>query len=166
MNELSKTCFDILKYRTNELPGDINWTWGAQRIWDPEAKRFIGKVDMHLPDAWGYIDFAPGDGSTHGDVIPDEGRRDPAWPARLAAMNVYYAQKRYKQLNGVYADNLSQLDGLVNGEILKPFSGSVAILASKDKRKYTASVTSSDGTKAVVTDERLLTVHQSATEES
>jgi hypothetical protein len=60
---------------------------------------------MHRPDAWGYFVFGSGESSE--DI--KEVTRDLSWPSRLAAMNVYYAQRAYKETNGKYASKLSEL---------------------------------------------------------
>ena len=86
-----------------EKKGEINWTWQPQRIWDPVLRKHVGKVNMHLPDAWGYVQFTTAVedcndcsiGQVPLEKIILEGKGDPLWPARLALMNVYYAQERY-----------------------------------------------------------------------
>ncbi len=40
-----------------EKRGDVNWTWQAQIAWDAVGHQFAGNVNMHLPDAWGYLVF-------------------------------------------------------------------------------------------------------------
>ena len=47
--------------------------------------------------------------------------RDSSWPARLAGMNVYYAQQEYKQETGAYATEMKQLTRLLNQAIVSPF---------------------------------------------
>ena len=49
-----------------EEGGGVNWTWQPQRTWDPGAGRHSGHVDMHRPDAWGYVVFAGPDGGDGG----------------------------------------------------------------------------------------------------
>jgi hypothetical protein len=82
------------KWRINfsrvEKRGVINWTWQPQIAWDAVSHRFGGHVNMHLPDAWGYLVFGNNSNQTFA--------RDPAWPPRLAAMSVYYAQHQYERL--------------------------------------------------------------------
>lgn len=41
-----------------ERRGGVNWSWAAQRAWDASVRRFGGMVDMHRPEAWGYVVFA------------------------------------------------------------------------------------------------------------
>ena len=78
---------------------------------------------MHLPDSWGYMVFGgknPDVSTVHGyneagdiEEIQSDALstpRDSTWPARIAAMNVYYAQKEFsKQNNGSYADTIELL---------------------------------------------------------
>ena len=175
-----------------EHQGDINWTWQPQRIWDPELQKVVGKVAMHLPDAWGYVEFAPGDVDYHkkqqqplGDVsgnalLENPERRDPTWPARLAVMNVYYAQRRYRELNdqNKYAANLNDLKNLVDMDIVKPFIGcnsdsndsdsssssssssSISIDLFENSTAYKATVLAPGNIKATVNEQRLLLVEQ------
>jgi hypothetical protein len=143
-----------------EHKGDTNWTWQAQAIWDPILKRVAGKVAMHLPDAWGYVEFADT------SMLGGPPHRDPFWPVRLTAMNLYYAQRRYKELNWRYASTFEELKELVDEAIVKPFlgsdpNGSITIKGFPDG--FSATVTSYDaatsvGRSATVTEERLLTV--------
>jgi hypothetical protein len=94
-----------------ELKGKINWTWQPQLIWDPVKSEHCGKIDMHLPDAWGYLWFAKD--ST--DVPP----RDLSWPARLAAMNLYYGLHHYQESHGSYTDDTTLLS--LDNDIVQPF---------------------------------------------
>jgi len=155
-----------------ERRGDVNWTWQPQRIWDAELKRVAGKVNMHLPDAWGYVAFggpeASGEGGSgvQGEIsVKGECElRDPTWPERLAAANVYYAQRRFAELNGgSYAAYVFQLSGLVDPNILGPFINSggntgVEVQLSDDKKHYTATVVGPGGVKVTITDKRLTTI--------
>ncbi|CAB9497099.1 Inherit from NOG: Domain of unknown function (DUF1083) [Seminavis robusta] len=173
------------KWRINfsrvEHEGDTNWTWQAQRIWDPVAKQVKGKVAMHLPDAWGYVEFGkqqlvedgtsqqtpPPMGDLRFDQLTDE-QRDASWPARLAAMNIYYAQRRYAELHqGQYAATVADLKELTDERILKPFqsnkndkTGHGGITITLGHKLYVATVTAPDNSlKATVNHERLLTVN-------
>ena len=84
---------------------------------------------MHLPDAWGYLVFG---GEKEVDEAP-EVPRDSTWPARLAAVNVYYAQQAYKQKTGSYASRMDQLSELVNQAIVAPFQ--IEIQMPRDFKK-------------------------------
>jgi hypothetical protein len=100
-----------------EKEGDINWTWQSQTVWDPELRAFMGKIQMHLPDAWGYLVFGKLVDSTGNDGC--DSPRDPTWPHRLTAMNVYYALHFYKDRNGSYTANLADLS--LDSAIVEPF---------------------------------------------
>merc|ERR1719253_918174 len=41
-----------------EKKGEVNWVWTPQIVWTPSKKCYEGQVNMHLPDAWGYVVFA------------------------------------------------------------------------------------------------------------
>ena len=133
-----------------ERGGDINWTWQPQRVWNAENHTYCGQVNMHLPDAWGYVRFGPPlsaaaaaaasssstDSSVEAGQVPNElivEKGDPFWPLRLAAMNVYYAQRHYYDKHGVYATHLDVLHGLLDDPTLDPFRDNMVLLeASKD----------------------------------
>ncbi len=73
--------------------------------------------------------------------------RDASWPARLAAMNVYYAQQEYKRETGDYATEINHESSLdvqdLNTEFIVVIKGNP------------------DGPVVTVTDKRLLQVHPS-----
>ena len=71
------------KWRINlsrvEDQGKINWTWQSQTIWNPESRKHAGIVDVHQPNAWGYVEFGPDLNSFddgHPSKRPDEVPRD------------------------------------------------------------------------------------------
>jgi hypothetical protein len=80
-----------------ERKGDINWTWQPQVEWNPQTKRYQGMVNMHLPNAWGYLVF--GDSNTYVDQTNSKlsMSKDPTWPIRMAAMMIYAAQHAYRE---------------------------------------------------------------------
>eukprot|EP00563_Minutocellus_polymorphus_P021480 CAMPEP_0197725250 /NCGR_PEP_ID=MMETSP1434-20131217/6857_1 /TAXON_ID=265543 /ORGANISM="Minutocellus polymorphus, Strain CCMP3303" /LENGTH=393 /DNA_ID=CAMNT_0043310703 /DNA_START=35 /DNA_END=1216 /DNA_ORIENTATION=+ len=143
-----------------EEQGEINWTWQPQIVWDVLEKRFAGKVDMHRPDAWGFVYF-DGQVSNGPDAegANDIGSpKDPTWPARLAAMNIYYAQVVYAEDHaGEYASDMKELEGLVDEVIVDPFD--IVIDASNDNKEYVVTVRT-DQMSIQVTNERLLTAAQ------
>lgn len=79
-----------------EKKGAVNWVWSPQIVWTPADNHYQGQVNMHLPDAWGYVVFADVQGKFE-DLSDASTWRDPAWPARHAAMCVYYAVHAYRQ---------------------------------------------------------------------
>ena len=62
---------------------------------------------MHYPEAWGYVRFDDGANATSANDVT--ATRDPYFPAKLTAMNVYYAQQKYIRANGAPASVLSDL---------------------------------------------------------
>jgi hypothetical protein len=136
-----------------EKKGDINWTWQPQTVWDPKAHAFEGKVNMHLPDAWGYFYFADEDEQSQ-DLPP----RDPTWPERLTAMHVYYAQRAFAETNaGRFAENVKDLEAYMDPSILEGFS--VSLLVGGETYDALISSTTEDGATAIVTQDReLLTI--------
>uniref|UniRef100_A0A7S2MPL8 Carbohydrate-binding domain-containing protein n=1 Tax=Zooxanthella nutricula TaxID=1333877 RepID=A0A7S2MPL8_9DINO len=78
-----------------EKKGDVNWVWSPQVVWNPAEQRYKGEVNMHLPDAWGYVLFADAEGRLEGGA-PGDAWRDPEWPARRAAAAAYYAVREFQ----------------------------------------------------------------------
>ena len=48
---------DLLRVNFSRVEdkGAVNWTWQPQIAYDPETRQPKGFVDMHRPDAWGYV---------------------------------------------------------------------------------------------------------------
>lgn len=60
-----------------EKQGKVNWVWSPQMVWAPHDGKYVGQVNMHAPDAWGYVVFAEAGGpaGTQQDwVAPEIGR--------------------------------------------------------------------------------------------
>ena len=152
-----------------EKQGAINWTWQPQVVWDPANHRYSGYVAMHLPDSWGYMVFggtqsiAPTDDGDNEDVDGEQLEskagsvpRDSAWPGRIAAMNVYYAQRYFSdQTNGTYAASIEMLEGLLNNAIVRPFKICIELVPDG----FVATVRGNpDGSYVTITNDRLLHV--------
>ena len=58
-----------------EKGGEINWTWAPQVTWDHITWRYAGQVNMHLPDAWGYIGRHPPPVMFHRRRVDPQARR-------------------------------------------------------------------------------------------
>ena len=120
---------------------------------------------MHLPDAWGYFVFGDENGKTTKTEQPSE-PFDPSWPARLAAMNVYYAQKAYFEIEKKYASTVDDLVGLIDLPIVAPFKISIvtSVAAAENTQPegqptFVVSVSGGDNIPSVqVTDTREVTV--------
>ena len=151
-----------LNFSRVERRGDINWTWQPQRVWDPNQKRFVGFVDMHRPDAWGYLVFGPSKDTEKAtkDVNEESSRedtRDPTWPARLAAMNLYYAQQAYfeQSSEASYAASLHELQNLVDPTIIGPFDITLQTHSIVNPTTFKATVVGNpDGSVISVTHDR------------
>ena len=130
-----------------EARGVTNWVWAPQRVWDAQRGHYEGKVNMHLPDAWGVVQFAPPEGAAP--------KPDPSWRARQAAMSIYYAQRARRDERGAYTLDVSELrvdEKLVDSFVVRiePASGGLA-------HGYVAVVSAPD-LEVRVTDSRLITV--------
>lgn len=155
-----------------EDKGNINWTWQPQRVWNPEQHVHEGQINMHLPDAWGYVRFGPplGNELYHdnndnvatyiGEISQEDilkGKGDYQWPGKLAIMNVYYAQQYHKKMRGHFASSLTDLHGWIDPLLLKPFQNSV-VSWYVDESSFQLSILDSQGYLFKVTHDRLLTV--------
>jgi hypothetical protein len=69
-----------------------NWVWSPQ-----------GRIAMHMPERWGYVQFASGE---PGSVAF---RPDSTWPARGRLMQVYEAQQAFRAETGRYARSLGKM---------------------------------------------------------
>lgn len=65
------------KYRRVPKTKEDNWVWSPQ-----------GKVNMHLPEHWGYVQFAEKPGTYAGD---------PSYPARMRLQAYYQRQYDYQK---------------------------------------------------------------------
>ena len=102
-----------------EKQGEVNWTWAPQVVWEPRKRTFEGKVNMHLPDAWGYVEFAEPSEGALGQMDAAAAATVAAEPAnavRAAAMIIYYAQHAYRETAGNFSPSIEglQADRLVD----------------------------------------------------
>jgi len=91
-----------------EKKGHVNWVWSPQVIWSPKKRCYSGEVNMHLPDAWGYVVFADAEGRLP-DHSPADAWRDPAWPVRHAAAVLYYAVRAFREEKGSIPPSVAEL---------------------------------------------------------
>lgn len=157
-----------------EKKGDINWTWQRQRVWDPLMQAHIGKVDMHMPDAFGYVKFGPSVEEAQqanvliGQIPPEQisegrpGAVDGIWPALLVAMNVYYSQRAYFDSHGSFAMDLDGLKEYLDDAILAPFVEKISLSTGDNGSSYLVNVHGAAGGKTVsVNNSRLLQIFSS-----
>ena len=165
-----------------EERGSINWTWSPQRVWDPSLQRYAGQVNMHLPDAWGYVEFAtsaaeqPSSSSSSSssstcslplgetDEAAARVASEPVEIARAAAMVLYYAQHAFQaaDADGAYATSMEELGGLCDEQAIQ---GCDAHLATGAKG-FVATVTHrASGVAVSVTNERFVHMHSQASSE-
>lgn len=128
-----------------EKQGSINWTWQPQYRWDPGQEEFVGFVDMHLPDAWGYLSF-------------DQPTRDDTWPAQLAAMCLYYAQRHHRDIHGEFTNETNAL--VLPRNIMNHLEVDIQI---KGQDHYTASIVDGQVHVQVREDRRLSVVTNCST---
>eukprot|EP00978_Attheya_sp_CCMP212_P010564 scaffold25655_cov56-Attheya_sp.AAC.3 len=117
-------------------------------------RRYSGRVAMHLPDAWGYVEFTNNEIASNSDEAGES--RDPTWPVRLAVMNIYYAQHTYFNQHDEFCQNLEDLQELLDNEIVDLFD---VTIASREQGGFIATVTNEIlGFSASVTDDRFVSV--------
>jgi hypothetical protein len=111
-----------------EKQGDINWTWQPQRVYSSQQHKYQGRVNMHLPESWGYLVFGNDvhahdehDG-THDQTTLQPADIDRTWPAQVAAMHVYYAQDAYRLVTGHYTFDLDDLLPYMQTVYINPFT--------------------------------------------
>jgi hypothetical protein len=82
--------------------------------------------------------------------------RDPTWPGRLAAMNVYYAQKAFfGEHNGTYAASIEEMGDLLDEAVVRPFQIQIKL----EKYGFFAIVSGNpDGSDVSITNDRLLQI--------
>ncbi len=151
-----------------EKKGNINWTWQQQRVWDAKLHKHVGKVDMHLPDAWGYVQFGPSPSSDSmiqedfGEVpiqdLQNSKGGDPLWPLKLAVANIYYAQKEYKNDHGIYSNDLKALKAYIDSKVFDPFDTASMKLMRFSDNEYRFNICDSEGRCVSITHERLIQV--------
>lgn len=90
----------------NPLP-ESNWVWSPQ-----------GAIDMHMPERWGYVQFAEAPGSPSASFVDDPNER-----VKWALRRLYYRQRSYRTAHGTFATTLDALnvsDIRVDGIDFKP----------------------------------------------
>lgn len=100
-----------------ERRGGINWVWSPQRVWQPAARVWAGVVDMHRPEAWGFVRFADEAGALPDPTAPAR----PHWRLRRAAAMLYAAQRAHREASGAYAPSVAALHAaqLLDGGALR-----------------------------------------------
>ena len=164
-----------------ERQGDLNWTWQPQVEWNPIERRYQGNVNMHLPNAWGYLVLGDNVVSSQGENSEDSittttTPQDPTWPIRMAAMNVYAAQHAYFQETirtmtatttmiqddhgGQFASHVSDLEAWLDLELMDHVVALVDIELSAAKDAFLAILHSRDGAhEATIRQDRFLLVN-------
>jgi hypothetical protein len=155
--------FIRINFSRVELKGSINWTWQPQYVYDPIQRAYIGVIDMHRPEAWGYF-VLHNDTSTatiaasttttttattattttttprmKANLTNDDAScscccycQDPTWPARIAAMQVYAAQRVYYSNHGFYTNDWIQLISYLDPDIVSSFHIHIECMSNSD----------------------------------
>ncbi len=82
----------VVNGKIEKLPDskEDNWVWSPQ-----------GKVNMHLPEFWGYVQFEESAATAF--------RKDPLWGARMTVQEFYEAQIAFKKARGRWAGTKDEL---------------------------------------------------------
>ena len=97
-------------------PHEDNWVWSPQ-----------GRVAMHEPEHWGFVQFSSDAVNTTAAAF------EPEWPARAVAMGVYWAQRLYAEQHGALtAPPQRHTRGSVPDEVRVLRRGSACLLAPAD----------------------------------
>lgn len=130
--------FSRVEWRVRYTDGVYSKTGGPEDNWVWAA---MGAVNMHMPERWGYLQFA------EGPVNGTAPRRDPYWTLRTVAYALYDAQLAYAAAHGGrYAGDVAALlpfapPNLLDGTCTRP----PVIGLSQDGKSYGAIVTSLTG---------------------
>lgn len=142
-----------------ERKGLVNWVWQPQIQWNGTS--YTGEVNMHLPNAWGYLVFGEKSGSSSSHKQQDV--KDPEWSIRMMAMNIYVAQHFYFDANGAYSASLEALTPWLDVELAKAFP----LVAFFECSNQTFIATIQDDThQASIRNDRLLQVETLFTQSS
>ncbi len=110
-----RTCVECGLYE-KEINPDTGRPWPEDNwVWSPQ-----GRVNMHMPEMWGYLQFS---GLNVGEG-KEEFTPDPYFEERWALWTIYYAQSNFFRQNRRYADNLGEL-GLSPGDMPAGFANPV-----------------------------------------
>lgn len=142
-----------------ENKGAINWVWSPQIVWSPKEGRPFGYVNMHLPDAWGYVVFADENGRLANGSDATEWF-DPTFPARYAAMCLYYGAQTFRlEHEQRYPDSVEQLrtSGLLDGFELQGKCSASFKPQDGDQQGFVA-VATANGYDATINQDRLIEV--------
>jgi len=109
-----------------------NWVWQ-----DQEA------INMHLPERWGYLQFATGAVNQTQPII------DPEWPQRSALAQIYYSEHEYMAVVGYFTADLSQLTTLPSWVLDGSCQTTTPNISVVDPWMFSATVGSTDTELAV-----------------
>ncbi len=71
-----------------------NWVWSPQ-----------GRINMHMPEMWGYLQFSSKEAGTGTEEFVPDDTHDVKWALR----KIYYAETEYFKKNKAYTSELSEL---------------------------------------------------------
>jgi len=87
------------KYMKVPNTPEDNWVWSPQTFFD-----WTGAVNMHIPERWGFVQFATGPINGTNFIRPAD------WNVRVALNEVYYALSKFFAVNGNYPLPITDLE--------------------------------------------------------
>lgn len=123
-----------------EREGKYNWVWSPMMLWTPKEAKYTGQVNMHAPDAWGYVHFVEAGAASAGPAS----WVDPKWPVKSAASQIFYAEQfSLSKEGGGHLRSLSELkkDNLINGSLFEGLQASI----HDEPTGWTASISDATG---------------------
>lgn len=140
-----------------EKKGEVNWVWSPQVVWSPSDQRYVGQVNMHLPDAWGLVLFADEQGKLPGGASGSQWR-DPSWAAKHTASAVYYAVREFEAKHKRPAASYEEVEAA--GLVVGAFSEGAAISLSPGSGNQWTVTVRAGGWVATITGQHLLKVRR------
>jgi hypothetical protein len=131
-----------------ERRGSVNWVWSPQMVWTPGVGKYQGQINMHAPDAWGYVVFTETGGvnGTQADWV------DPGWNLKAAAHQLFYAEKVAKEhAGGVVSTTVLKQKNWINASLFESFDADVEEVGDKWK----AQIRDSNGCYATIQEDNL-----------
>lgn len=92
---------EIVEGKYVKVPNKAEHNW----VWSPQYA-----IDMHRPELWGYVQFS------HMPPGTDEFHLDSDWETRCRLMDVYWAQRSFKEKSGRWGSSLAEV-GVIDSSV-------------------------------------------------
>jgi len=129
--------FSRVEWETEIINGNyekIENKWEHNWVWSPQ-----GLINMHYPEMWGFVQFSENQAGAKEDIFTLSNDENIKWQLR----QIYYKERTYQMQNGIFTDDLSQLDVTIPKEyITKVYTTPnyfEAVIKLEDKKYYISS---------------------------